>query len=85
MGDDPEAVRDGFRDGLPLTGKGPVGEPEDRPGEPAQVGVEPVVRHMAVHDPPTGARWGRVRGAGRQEVRTDAASRPLQEGFGAFA
>ncbi len=85
MGDHPETAGDGFRDGLPLPGKRVVEEPEDCPGELAQIRVEPAAPHVAVHDSPTIARWGRVRGVGRKEARPDAALRPLQEGFGAFA
>jgi len=51
MGDHAEAVGDGFGDGLPFPWQGPVEEVEDRLGEPAQVGMEPVTPHVAVHDP----------------------------------
>ncbi len=46
MGDHPEAVRDGFRDGLPVPWQGFAEEPEDRFGELAEVRVEPVARSV---------------------------------------
>ncbi len=85
MGDDPEAVRDGFRDGLPLTGKGFVEKAENRLGELPQIRVEPVTPHVAVHDPPQALDRGRLGRVGREEVQPDAALRSLQERFGAFA
>ncbi len=69
MGDHPEAVGDGFRDGLPFPWKCLVGKVEDRLGEPAQIRVEPVTPHVAVHDPPQAPGGVQVRGVGRRETR----------------
>ncbi len=85
MGDHPETVGDGFRDGLPLTGKGLVEKAEDRLGELPEIRVEPVTPHVAVHDPPQapggvgcGAWGGRKRGRTRQSGLS-------RKGFSAFA
>ncbi len=85
MGDHPETAGDGFRGGLPFTGKGPVGEPQDRPGEPARVRVEPVTPHVAVRDPPQapgGAGCGAWGGGRRGRTRQSGLSR---KGTGALA
>jgi len=86
MGDQPEATGDGFGDGLPFPWKGPVEEPEDRPGVLAQVRVEPVTPHVAVHAPhrrPVGFRCGAWGGGKRgPDARQSGRSR---NGFSAFA
>ena len=79
MGDDPEVVGDGFRDRLPFVGQRFVEECEDRFGELAEVRMEAVVRHVAVHDAPQTLDGVQVRRIGWQEVQPDAAPRPLQE------
>ena len=52
MGDDPEIVGDDVGDHFPFLWKGFIEESEDRLGELAEIRMEPVVRHMAVHDAP---------------------------------
>ncbi len=89
MGDHPETAGDGFRDGLPFPGKGPVGEPQDRPGEPARIRVEPVTPHVAVHDPSQapggvgcGAWGGGKRGRTRHSGRSRKGPAPPRDGGG---
>ena len=52
MGNDAEIVGDGVADGFPFLRQGLVEEPEHRLGKLQEIGIEPIVRHMAMYDAP---------------------------------